>query len=140
MNEILDQDFTEMHQRYPYWIRGEDKQGRPRNESLHFCLIYDYFESKFYKCSLTLMTTVVYFDLGGMDLRQVVIKGETNKFNRYIDSAMEKAYRTIRHLQDTYQNVTQCILMINVDEYNLVEHGCAQCKTTKKVVCKNWKL
>jgi hypothetical protein len=74
-----------------------------------------------------------------MDLRQVAIAGETDRFMRYVDSAIEKACLKVRTLQEKYQNVTQGILMINIDGYNLVEHGCLQCKLSGTKIDENRK-
>jgi hypothetical protein len=99
MDTVLQEDWSGFKSRFPYLIHGEDKEGKP----------------------------LIFFNVGIMDLRSVTISGETNKFNRYIDSAIEEACRKVRNLQETTTNVTQGVLIIDIAGYNLHEHGCPQC-------------
>jgi len=101
IDNILNEDWSDLEQSYRYYLEGRDTEGKP----------------------------LLYVNGGVWDLRQVVISGNRDRFNRYIDRALEDACTLVRKLGEEYKNVSQGILIVNMDGFNLVQHGCLQCIT-----------
>lgn len=46
---------------------------------------------------------------------------------RFVDKIYEEAQRLIVAMQKEGQNATQLTLLMNLDNFNLIEQGCGQC-------------
>jgi len=67
-------------------------------------------------------------NLGGWDLRKAAVTGNTERLLRYVSMYIERATTEVRKLGSENKNVSQAILIINAEEFNLITHGCLQCK------------
>jgi len=70
---------------------------------------------------------VLYFDVGGLDLRSAVLSGRDSRFLRYIDKSIDEACDVVRERGEIYGNITRGHLIANAKGYNLVQHGCLRC-------------
>lgn len=61
-------------------------------------------------------------------LYKAVATGIMRRLERYIDRNFEIATRKVRELQTSGQNVTQWDYIINMNNYNVLQHGCVPCK------------
>lgn len=71
---------------------------------------------------------VISADISEWDVRGAVISGKGNKLLRYMIRGIESAAREVRSLQRSGHNITQWQVLLNMDNFNLIEHGCLQCK------------
>lgn len=62
------------------------------------------------------------------DVRRGVISGSRDAAVRYIYYAIEYQARKIREKQKLGQNVTQIQVILDLSGYNIVQHGCLNCK------------
>jgi len=99
MDDILNEDFSDFQGEYRYSIEGCDKEGRP----------------------------VVSVFLGDWDLRKIVLSGQSERLRRYIDYLIEEVNVLIRKTQEKEILLTQFSLVIDLNNYNLVQHGCPLC-------------
>jgi hypothetical protein len=75
-----------------------------------------------------LVTLVLYINFENWDLRKAVVSGRSKKFVRYIDKLLDESFQLVREVGEKYKNVSQGILIINLNDFNLVQHGCVQCE------------
>lgn len=106
MDSIDNEDFSDMEQDFPLYFDGVDKQGRIVMES-HF---------------------------GEWPVRTAVVGGKLQRLNRYGVKAIEDATRKVRDLQASGKNVTQWVMLLNMDGFNVIQNACPSCKFF------NWKV
>jgi len=66
--------------------------------------------------------------LGDWDIRKAAIVGKTQRLMKYIDKLVEEVNVLIRKSQEKGHNVTQFTLIMDLNNYNLAQQGCAQCR------------
>jgi hypothetical protein len=69
--------------------------------------------------------------IGDWDIRKAALAGKIPRLIKYIDTLVEEVTVLIRKSQDMGQNITQFSLIMDLNNYNLAQQGCAQCKTVK---------
>jgi hypothetical protein len=69
---------------------------------------------------------VANFDL--WDLRRGVLQGKRDQIIRWMTKGIQDAVEHIRELQHEGKNVTRWNFIINMKNFNLIQHGCLQCK------------
>jgi len=102
MDTISQEDWSDYDREYKYHLESRDKEGKP----------------------------VLYVNARNWDLRKAALSGNQKRFGRYIDKGLEEACGLVRELGNKYKNVSQGILILNVDGFNLIQHGCLQCIST----------
>jgi hypothetical protein len=70
---------------------------------------------------------VLYLDVGGLDLRKSLIQGKYERLSRYADKAMQESCTLVRELGHQYKNITRGHLILNLEGYNVMQHGCLRC-------------
>lgn len=70
---------------------------------------------------------VLYVSVRNWDLRKAALTGRRDRFNRFVDKTLEEACGLVQELGEKYKNVSQGIFILNIDGFNLVQHGCLQC-------------
>jgi hypothetical protein len=123
MDIIHDEDWSEFAES-KFWTEGRDKEGRPSK-------IFGFYKSKYrvvpYLIHVLTFKIVLYIHVGSWDLRRQVITGKQDRFLRYVSKGMDEVYGIVRELGEKYRNVSQGVLLLNVDGFSLVKHGCLQC-------------
>ena len=71
---------------------------------------------------------VILADIGDWDVREAVLSGKGDELLRYMVRGIESASQRIRTLQSEGKNVTQWQVILNMDNFNLHQHSCLQCK------------
>jgi hypothetical protein len=66
-----------------------------------------------------------------MDVRKAVISGKGDRLVRYVDKAIEEGCNLVRELGDKYKNITRGHLIINMNGFNNIQHGCIRCNKRK---------
>jgi hypothetical protein len=99
MDTIHQEDFSDIEKDYKYHLESRDKEGKP----------------------------LLYVNGGNWDLRNIAVTGKRERFNRYIDKTLDDACGLVRELGEKYKNVSQGMMILNIDGFNLVQHGCIQC-------------
>jgi len=102
MDNVLNEDWSDVESEYPYYVDTEDKEGRP----------------------------ILNFNLGEWDLRKGIVQGKRDRVIRYLDKGFEELALQIRQKQAKGMNVTQAIFLINLANFNLAQQGCIQCLPT----------
>ncbi|ODM89746.1 SEC14-like protein 2 [Orchesella cincta] len=64
---------------------------------------------------------------GEWDVRGAVLTGRAQRVIRYINQALEHGVKMVRDLQQEGKNVTRLNLIIDLDGFNIRQHGCVQC-------------
>ncbi|CAL8072593.1 unnamed protein product [Orchesella dallaii] len=64
---------------------------------------------------------------GEWDVRRSVVTGQLNRARRYIDKMLDDGYRTVVKLQQDGKNATQYSLILDLENYNIVQQGCISC-------------
>lgn len=100
MDSIANEDFSDLEHDFPLYFDGVDKQGRVIMES-HF---------------------------GEWPVRSAVVSGKLRRLNRYGVKAIEYATRKVRELQASGKNVTQWVMLLNMDGFNVIQQACPSCK------------
>lgn len=59
---------------------------------------------------------------------KAVLSGNRDRFGRFVDKTLEEACSLVREIGNQHKNVSQGILILNVDGFNLIQHGCLQCE------------
>lgn len=62
-------------------------------------------------------------------MRRGVVSGLRDMATRFLYYVIEKQYKKIREKQYKGENVTQIQVIVDLSGYNLVQHGCLNCKT-----------
>jgi len=62
------------------------------------------------------------------DIRRIILSGQREKLNRYIDKMFETIYSRLRKVHAEHKNVTQAIQILDLTNYNLRQHACVSCK------------
>ncbi|ODN03975.1 SEC14-like protein 2 [Orchesella cincta] len=101
IDTILKEDWSEFHEKYPYNLDTISKDGKP----------------------------ILTGNFGDWDIRAIALAGRMPQLIRYLDSGMEDATTMVRKFQSQGKNVTQFDFLVNMDNYNIVQHGCLQCIT-----------
>ncbi|ODN00402.1 SEC14-like protein 2, partial [Orchesella cincta] len=70
---------------------------------------------------------MVYIKFGEWDVRRSVVTGQLNRARRYIDKMLDDAYRHVVKLQQEGKNATQYSLILDLENYNVVQQGCISC-------------
>lgn len=95
---IHKEDFSEIAEDYPY-VFTVDKQGQP---------------------------AFIAF-AGEWDIRNAVLTGRAARIIRYMNKALESGARVIRQMQYAGKNITRLNLIIDLDGFNIAQHGCLNC-------------
>jgi len=99
IDNVLNEDFSDLERDYPYTTDTQDKTGRP----------------------------IIAFGFGDWDIRKAVLAGQARRFTRYLDRAFEDVSKQIREKQARGENVTQAQFLINLEGFSLAQQGCIQC-------------
>jgi len=93
------QFFAEFERDYQSYHDGHDREGRPVGEAFY----------------------------GDWNVRKQAIAGKIKQLTHYSLRGVERATRGIRRLQGEGKNVTQFILLLNMDGFNLINQACPTC-------------
>ncbi|OXA64787.1 SEC14-like protein 2 [Folsomia candida] len=91
---------------------------------------WSYWEREYYfDCSATDYTgrPVCTGDMSTWDIRQAIVSGKGDELFRYMIKTIEDGYSRVRTAQAMGLNVTQSVTILNMNNFNLVQHGCVQC-------------
>jgi len=99
MDNIQEEDWTDMEEDFPWYYDGYDNEGKP-------ILTANYDE---------------------WDIRKGVVAGKLQRIMRWMAYALDTGVRRVRELQAEGKNVTQWDFIINMNNFNLIQHGCIQC-------------
>ncbi|CAL8068098.1 unnamed protein product [Orchesella dallaii] len=99
MDKIHSEDYSKAVLEFPIYVDAVDKNGAP----VITCL------------------------LGVHDIRQAHLTGRAPMFLRFVDKIMDEAEMKVRNAQLEGKNVTRFQFVINLDGFNLVQHGCPNC-------------
>jgi len=99
MDKILTEDFSDFESNFKMWTEGRDRRGKP----------------------------ILYYEAATHDTRKAILAGKSERYLRYVDMKLEETSELVRELGNKYGNITRGHLVLNMDGYNLVIHGCAQC-------------
>ncbi|XP_021943090.1 SEC14-like protein 2 [Folsomia candida] len=99
MDTIDQEDFSDLRPDFRYSLEGRDKLGR----------------------------SFIYFEAGTIDLRRALVQGKGEKLMRYVDKGLQEACTLVRNLGQEYKNITRGHLIINLDGFNIMQHGCLRC-------------
>jgi len=99
LDTIHEEDFSDLARDYKYYLESRTKDGKP----------------------------TLYLNGGSWDFRNIALSGKREHFNRYIDKILDEACGLVRELGEKYKNVSQGVLLLNMDGFNLIQHGCLQC-------------
>jgi len=99
MDTIDKEDWSDMEEEFPWYLDGYDISGKP-------ILTANYDE---------------------WDVRKGVLSGKLQRLMRWMAYAQEAAVRRVRELQTQGKNITQWNFIINMNNFNLVQHACVQC-------------
>jgi len=99
IDNILNEDWSDLAQRYYMDESGTDREGRP----------------------------IVAADISEWDVRGAVVSGQGDRLTRYMIRSIESAARHVHEQQLAGKNVTQWIVILNMDKFNLGQHACLQC-------------
>lgn len=80
-----------------------------------------------YVCKKKIENIVLYFDLSNIDLRKLLLQGKSDRLLRYVDKAIEDACTLVRELGEQHGNITRGHLLMNLKNYNPIQHGCLNC-------------
>lgn len=73
-------------------------------------------------------TPVCTGDMSTWDIRQAIVSGKGDELFRYMIKTIEDGYSRVRTAQAMGLNVTQSVTILNMNNFNLVQHGCVQCE------------
>ncbi|ODM93185.1 SEC14-like protein 2 [Orchesella cincta] len=93
------EDFADIASSYPVHIDTYDKNGAP----------------------------VITAISGQWDLRQAHLSGQGQRAQLFLDKVMDEAANQVRRAQHEGKNVTRFHFLLNLDGFNLVQHGCPRC-------------
>jgi hypothetical protein len=65
--------------------------------------------------------------MGKWDFRQAILSGRRNKMLRYIYKIVDDVDMRVQKQQAQGKLVTRGNIIIDVEGYNLMQHGCVQC-------------
>jgi len=99
IDNILQEDWSSYQEKYAYYLDTLSKDGMP----------------------------MLTGNFGEWDIRAAGVAGQMPTLIRYLNKGMEDAVTTIRKFQSQGKNVTQFEFLVNMDNYNIVQHGCIQC-------------
>lgn len=99
IDAIHDEDWSDMFQDYPYTNDTFDRSGRP----------------------------IGAFSLADWDFRKAVTSGRQVRLFKYMIKLLDEATNAVLRLQSEGKNVTQWKVLMNMDGFNLVQHGCGTC-------------
>ncbi|CAL8128842.1 unnamed protein product [Orchesella dallaii] len=99
MDGILEEDWAEFKEKFPHYLDTVAKSGHPIRTG----------------------------DVGEWDIRAVAVSGKLNKIIRYVEMGMEESLQAIIKLRAEGKNVTRFDFIMNMDQYNEIQHGCTQC-------------
>jgi len=98
----VDEDFSDFDKKYPFNIDGVDREGRP----------------------------VLIAPAGSWRPRQAVLGGQVDRYNRFMTRTMlEIPLQKIEELHNAGKNVSQYVLVFDLNGVNAREHLCLQCLT-----------
>jgi len=67
---------------------------------------------------------------GKWDIRRVALAGRIDLLSRYLDRILEEAVTKVREQRNvTGNDVTQYVMIIDGNGYNLRQHACVSCKS-----------
>ncbi|CAL8112990.1 unnamed protein product [Orchesella dallaii] len=99
ISSIHVEDFSDIEDDFKAYVESYDREGKP----------------------------IITAQFGNWDIRLAVVSGRMRRLERYIDRTFEVATRKVRKLQAQGKNVTQWDYIINMDNYNVRQHGCVPC-------------
>jgi len=99
MDSILDEDFSDFEADYKTWNEWRTKTGKP----------------------------IWYFETATHDVRRAIVTGKTDRYLRYVDRCLERMSTLVRELGVEYGNITRAEMLLNMEGYNVIVHGCSQC-------------
>jgi len=99
MDDIHKEDWSDMQEEFPWYMDGYDNEGKP----------------------------IVTTNFDEWDIRKGVVAGKIKRLMRWMTFGQESAVRKVRELQGMGKNVTQWDFIINMNNFNIPVHGCAQC-------------
>jgi len=65
--------------------------------------------------------------VGDWDLRKVAVSGVQRDFLRYAFSHFERGIKYISECQAKGMNISQAILVMNLEKFSMKTHGCYSC-------------
>jgi len=101
MDTIHLEDWSDMESKYEFRMNGVDKEGKP----------------------------IFYFNPGSWNIREIANSKHVDRFMRYIDKAVDQSCVKVRMMEETQQNVTQGILIMNGEGGSPIQHFCLKCVT-----------
>ncbi|CAL8068094.1 unnamed protein product [Orchesella dallaii] len=93
------EDFSDISSDYPVYVDTYDKNGAP------------------------VITAIA----GQWNLRTVHLSGLADRAQLFLDKVMDGAAAQVRRVQTEGKNVTRFLFLLNLEGFNLVEHGCPRC-------------
>lgn len=78
-----------------------------------------------YLCSYEIVGT---FNFADWDLRKAMTSGGAVRLFRYLIKLIDENTEQVFKLQREGKNVTQWKALINMEGFNLIQHGCASCE------------
>ncbi|XP_035705333.1 SEC14-like protein 4 isoform X2 [Folsomia candida] len=93
-DKLDDSDFQDFIHDYPYEIVGQDKEGKP----------------------------ILHCYLGDWDFRKAALAGKMDKMILYASKMFNDAWLKVRDLQQSGQNVTRYVIVIDVGKINIRQH------------------
>ncbi|CAL8099399.1 unnamed protein product [Orchesella dallaii] len=99
MDTILEEDWADMEEEYPFKLNSHDKEGKP----------------------------VFLGAFGHWDLRKAEVTGRFPRLMRYGERILEEEEVLIRKLQAEGKMVTRTVIIFDMDGFNIFQHGCARC-------------
>jgi hypothetical protein len=128
MDTIEQEDWSDIASEYKVWADGHDKEGRP-SKSLNLNALILFFHLNLSEFKFWLRSVLVlYANLGSWDLRRAVLSGKLERILRYVSMIYERTTNRIREMAARNQTVSQGIVILDIADFNLRQHGCFQCK------------
>lgn len=102
MDTIDSEDWSDMTDDFPYDADTFDKQGRP----------------------------IGTLNIAPWNFRSMALTGKLPRLLRYMDKLLEEATQSVVKQQTEGKNVTQWKVILNMEGFNMMQHGCALCLPT----------
>jgi len=100
MDNIHNEDWSDMTKDYPYEVYGYDKEGRP-------------------------VGTV---SIATWDIRKAVMQGKMPRLQRYMSKMLDEiSLKVINLRKEGNTTVTRWVLLTNVEGFNVIQHACSSC-------------
>lgn len=136
MDSISKVYWGDMKDEYPSDIDGYDRKGRPgRKLSLipHIKIPIFCLHNFFMFDNPNLFFPVATVNIGLWNVRRAVLTGQMPRLKRYILRLFELGKDKVIEMQYQGKNVTQLKVLMNLDGFNPVQHGCPLCKKPSSI-------